>query len=195
MAPGLPLTCPTLCAIRKIGCLKNKGTFFGNFVPNSGLWKFRHGTSIVAICCHQSSSTVELCWAYLRRATRLSLFATRSSIVTQNIAGDCDARSACVSWVFYRKAMKQLIDFSRYRASRGSICDSSYLYQAAAAHRHLSSALNFPSAFDAAFQYFLRTITKFTIVQLNCRGLYSDVFGFMWGVCCMLLATDSIILH
>jgi len=48
------------------GISKNKVTFLWN----SWLGKFRHGTSIVAACCQQRSSTVELCWPHLRRSTR-----------------------------------------------------------------------------------------------------------------------------
>jgi len=37
------------CVIRTFGCryLQNNGTFLYNFVPNSGVRKFRHGKSIV----------------------------------------------------------------------------------------------------------------------------------------------------
>ena len=34
----------------------NKDTSLRNFVPNSGLRKFRHGTSIVAVCCQPRST-------------------------------------------------------------------------------------------------------------------------------------------
>ena len=34
------------CVIRKFGYLQKSGTSLSKFVPNSGLWKFRHGRSI-----------------------------------------------------------------------------------------------------------------------------------------------------
>jgi len=45
--------------IRKFKYLQNKGISLWNFVPNSGLGKLRHGTSIVAMCCQLRSTSVE----------------------------------------------------------------------------------------------------------------------------------------
>jgi len=81
-----------------LGCLQNRGTFLCTCVPNSR--KFRQRTTIVATCCQQSLSTIELCWLHLQQSTNhlpRILFATRPSIVTQNIARKSAAPSSCVS--------------------------------------------------------------------------------------------------
>jgi len=46
----LPSTYPTLCFKEIQVSSKNKGTSLWNFVPNSGLRKFRHSISIVETC-------------------------------------------------------------------------------------------------------------------------------------------------
>jgi len=47
------------CVKRKSGYLLNEATSLWNFVPNSGLRKFRHGISIVETCYQLSSRKVD----------------------------------------------------------------------------------------------------------------------------------------
>ena len=65
------------CAIRKFGYLQNKGNSLWNF-PNSGLWIFRHGNSMVW-STNVNSSTVELVdYTYDGRARRGSWLGEQS---------------------------------------------------------------------------------------------------------------------
>jgi len=98
------------CVTGNSGTSKNKGTSVWNFAPKSGLWKFRHGISVVEACCQLIS----------RRMYALQ------NVINWTIIG----------WQYFRAPTLDRCSLSQWSSSsvcstipsRGSVSDSWYLY-------------------------------------------------------------------